>query len=80
MLRSFFLAIGISLVILGGECLVVDKAVLAVPIQMKSESTFPGSLINTNNKQILTPPEWAPWGLLSVGAVVSLYALTVARE
>jgi hypothetical protein len=26
------------------------------------------------------PPEWAPWTLLSAGAVVMLYTVTVARD
>jgi hypothetical protein len=77
MWRSLTMAIGISLCILGGECMVLEKVVMA---DQKSQSSpvsqtgygYPPSV----RKQILVPPEWAPWTLLSAGAVVVLYSLT----
>jgi hypothetical protein len=65
MWRSFFLAVGLTLCILGGECLIVDKAFV--------------TLAGRGGREFV-PPEWAPWSLLSAGAVVSLYSLTVARQ
>ena len=88
MLRSFFLAIGISLAILGAECLVVDKAVLALPPSKTTPAPFRfGSMPlrvpfapTPVNRREMKPPEWAPWTLLAAGCVVSLYSLTVARK
>ena len=88
MLRSFFLAIGISLAILGAECLVVDKAVLALSPSKNSEAPFSfGNMPLKNpfthvpiNRREVKPPEWAPWTLLAAGFVVSLYSVTVARR
>jgi hypothetical protein len=71
MIRSFFLAIGIFALILGGECLVLDRAVLAP----RGESTIEGL-----TQREITPPEWAPWSLLSAGAVVILYSFTLPEK
>ena len=82
MWRSFFLAIGLTLCILGGECLIVDKAFLKPPdrvVQPKSLYNKSWFFTPTARREFV-PPEWAPWSLLSAGAVISLYALTVARN
>ena len=82
MWRAFFAAIGAILLILGGECLVVEKAVLASAPQ-KAEmplSPFvePRAMRPPANRE-LRPPEWAPWSLLSAGAVIMLYTFTLRR-
>ena len=83
MLRAFFCAIGISLLILGGECFVVDKAVLAVP-QSKTGSAphfaMQQQQVPVAGGKELTPPEWAPWTLISVGAVLVLFNASAGRE
>jgi hypothetical protein len=61
MWRSMFLAIGIILIILGAECLVVDTA----------------NVLLESGSQKLSPPEWAPWSMISTGAVVILYSFTI---
>ena len=76
MLRAFFLAIGIFAFILGLECLVVDKAVLH---PRREAATSFGQQMTTPYREI-TPPEWAPWSLLSVGAVVTLYSFTIPAK
>ena len=76
MWRSFFLAIGISLCILGAECLVLERAVLAGPKNDFETSLFLGE---GAPRRVIEPPEWAAWSLLSSGAVVILYSFTVPR-
>jgi hypothetical protein len=79
MWRAAFLALGITLCILGGECLVVEKAVLA----QTSESAQPPSSFlapATPAAREIKPPEWAPWSLLSGGAVILLYSYTLPRR
>jgi hypothetical protein len=66
MWRSFFLALGVFLFILGAEALVVERAVLN-----RGESQTAADIV---------PPEWAPWSLLSAGAVVVLYSFTVPKK
>ncbi len=79
MWRAFFVAMGIVLCIVGGECLIIDKAVLA-----KSEDGT--TAFNANQQPTgpisrdLKPPEWAPWTFISVGAVVLLYSFTIPRR
>ena len=76
MWRSFFLAVGITLCILGAECLVVDRAFVTLP----ADSPPSNSLYQARQSREMVPPEWAPWSLLSAGAVIALYSLTVARH
>lgn len=72
MFRSFFLALGLSTFILGLECLVIDKAVLKSRGGMVEDAAV--------SYREVTPPEWAPWSLLSGGAVVMLYSFTVPAK
>jgi hypothetical protein len=84
MWRAMFLAIGIYCSILGAECLVVDKFVMAAEEPSAGAAT-PATLFGAAPSPIVAPrrdiepAEWAPWSLLSAGAVVILYALTINR-
>jgi hypothetical protein len=78
MWRALALAIGISLCILGGECLLIDKAVLASSKPAASESTLGGG--TAKDPKEIQPPEWAPWTLISMGAVVMLYSFTIPKR
>jgi hypothetical protein len=81
MWRSLFVALGISSIILGLECLVIDKAVLA-----RREEAAPGILppdgkiASVGRNREVIPPDWAPWSLMSTGAVVVLYSFTLPRK
>jgi hypothetical protein len=81
MWRSFFLAIGITTIIFGLECLIVKKAVLAdqfASVETRtSDDLFVDALQPQVVKRVVHTPEWAPWSLLSVGAVVILYAVSM---
>ena len=83
MWRAFFAAIGAALLILGGECLVVEKAVFA---SLPKKATVPTSPFDDPpaaqppaNREF-RPPEWAPWSLLSAGTVIILYTFTLKRS
>lgn len=86
MWRAFFLAVGISLCIVGAEGLVIEKAVLDLPekgsIEEQAYLQMPSYLQpmpqQARNREVKLP-EWAPWTLLSAGSVVVLYSMTVAR-
>jgi hypothetical protein len=67
MWRAFFLAVGISAVILGLECLLIDKAILAPTEGSPTRGEF-------------IPPDWVSWSLLSAGAVTVLYSFTIPRR
>jgi hypothetical protein len=80
MWRAMFIAIGVTACILGIECLLIDKAVLVE----RGEATPAASSFATTAaaaaKRELIPPEWAPWSLLSAGAVVMLYSFTLPKK
>lgn len=88
MFRSFALAVGISLVVLGAECLVIEKVVMAgsqtvaasaaASLELMQAQSFTNEPAPTAKE--IVPPEWAPWVLLSVGAVIILYSFTIPRR
>ena len=81
MWRAFFLALGIFTVILGAECLVIDKAVLAARKEPEPGLTVPFDLDGGASRQReIVPPEWAPWSLMSAGAVTILYSFTIPKR
>lgn len=81
MWRSFFLAVGLTAVFLGVECLGVEKMKLKLrqpstpgtPASLWREATPP----KPGPQRTFTPPGWAPWSLMSAGAVVCLYSFTI---
>ena len=83
MWRAFFAAVGAVLLILGGECLIVEKAVLAsAPQKQQAAPLNPFDtprVLNRPAQREVKPPEWAPWSLLSAGAVIMLYTFTLRR-
>jgi hypothetical protein len=81
MWRSLFLALGAFAIIVGAECLICDKAILAA----KNEVSAQGLLANPQSagsvaRREIVPPEWAPWSLLSGGAVTMLYSFTIPKR
>lgn len=85
MWRAVFLAIGISMCIAGGECLVIEKFVIGAdsppPTPQTPATLFgaPPSGTGPTTRDI-EPVDWTPWSLLSAGAVVILYAITLNRQ
>jgi hypothetical protein len=77
MMRSFFLALGISALLLGVECLIIERA------EMHDNDS--GAMAGFARRAVpsyreVEPPEWAPWSLMSVGAVVILYTITIPKR
>jgi len=77
MWRAFFLAVGIYLMVLGLECLGVEQ----VTLKLREPPPPTTSPLEEPKQQgpprKITPPRWAPWSLLSCGAVVCLYSFTI---
>ncbi|HZZ27560.1 MAG TPA: hypothetical protein VFE46_06085 [Pirellulales bacterium] len=69
MWRSFFLAIGLFLLVLGAESMVIDQATLTNP----SSESGPAEIT-------VSPPDWVPWSLVSAGAVTILYSYTLPQK
>lgn len=73
MMRSLVLAIGITLMIFGAECLVLEKVVLANSILKSPQASYGTEFDLGAPKRVFVPPEWSPWALLAAGAVIVLY-------
>ena len=80
MWRAMFLAVGFFLILLGVQCLAVDT----IHLKMRDKPPAPLSPFDTAPKEgalkQLNPPPWAPWSLLSSGAVMCLYSFTIPRR
>jgi hypothetical protein len=68
MWRSFFLAIGVSVCVLGLESVAVERAVVK------------SNLSHDAPTREVVPPDWAPWSLMAGGAVVVLYSFTIPNR
>lgn len=75
MWRSLFIALGISCCILGLECLVVEKAVMN-----SKETANAGIFTKAAHPREVVPPEWAPWSLISAGAITVIYSFTLPQR
>ena len=73
MWRSLFIAIGICCCVVGVECLVIEKAVLAG--REEQSATF--GVPKVSRSREVVPPDWAAWSFLSTGAVTMLYSFTL---
>ena len=76
MWRAFFLAVGTYACLLGAECLVLEKAVLKTR-QVRAAGLFEAGV---GRQREIIPSDWAPWSLLSVGAVMMLYSFTIPKR
>ncbi len=76
MWRSFFLAMGLSVCIIGLECLAVNDFVVTAT----EGGPFSSGDASRGGSRQLTPPDWAPWSLLSAGAVTMLYSFTIPQR
>ncbi|MFM8252569.1 MAG: hypothetical protein ACKOBW_13310 [Planctomycetota bacterium] len=80
MIRAFFCAIGVAIVLLGLQCLAVERVVVHVPDQLLSSDNSTVASISQPVTRELVIPEWAPWALLSAGAITVLYSQAIARR
>ncbi len=82
MWRAFFLAIGIYLVLLGAQCLGVEKFILKArqPAVEQASALFAAEPAKLGPHKEVVPPPWAPWGLMTTGAVVCLYSFSIPNR
>jgi hypothetical protein len=67
MWKSLFLASGIFACIVGVEMLLIDSAVIL-------------PLSGSGGPEVFTAPDWAPWSLISAGAVTILNFVTLPTK
>ncbi len=94
MWRATLMALGLSMVVLGGEAMVVDRVILAdrdsdaaSALSLDTSSPYVSyDQLNTysasfpGSRRIFVPPDWSPWGLLSAGALTFLYSSSLPND
>lgn len=78
--------LAVTLCVLGLECLVVKRATLSVKEPAQAAATDYGfldpslssSAAPASSNRVIEPPDWAPFGLLSSGIVLLIYARTLS--
>lgn len=77
MWRAFFLALGVYLVVLGAQCLGVEKFVLNVREMPPPQTDLLGEAPRPGPQVEAQPAPWTPWSLMATGAVVCLYSFSI---
>ena len=77
MWRSLFLAIGIYGCLLGAQCMFLERAVLQKKETVAAPAPFMSASVRSKE---ISPPDWAPWSLLSFGVVTLLYSFTLPKR
>jgi hypothetical protein len=80
MWRALFLAMGVFLVILGVQCLGVAQFTLKIRDEAPASVSFLDVTPSLGPQKHVIPPPWAPWSLMSTGAVVCLYSFTLPKR
>lgn len=89
MWRTFFLSVGISLAIFGGEFLLVEKATWSKGKEKGDVQKIAGYLVedqkggeeeSENNSKDFKPQPWVPWAMLSSGAIIILYCSSITKD
>jgi hypothetical protein len=82
MWRALFLAAGIYCCLLGVKAIAIEKAVLKTDVaaSVQNNSALGISRSATTGRVEVSPPEWAPWSLISVGFVVILYSFSIPKR
>jgi len=78
--RSFFLAIGAMMIIVGVETLLIDSATIYSAAESSASDFMDPSGSPGKKTKVVTPEEWIPWAAMSIGAVVVLYAFTLPQR
>lgn len=80
MWRALFLAMGFFVMLLGVECLGVERMTLKMRDPPPPPSSPFENQAQTGPAKQIQPPPWAPWSLLSSGAVMCIYSFTIPRR
>lgn len=89
MFRSSFFAGGLFVLLTGTSFLFVDKMVLTHKVVVEEpepvrEPEFRGFLgmttLNEDQQEVLNPPDWAAFSMMSIGAVTMLYAAALPKR
>ena len=80
MWRALFLALGVFLLVLGVQCLGVAQFTLKIRDEAPASTNIFDATPSLGPQIQIAPPPWAPWSLMSTGAVVCLYSFTIPKR
>ena len=82
MMRATFFAIGLFVTLWGGGLLLIDKFELHGKAEEPRPTGFRGlfTAVTPERKQVIDPPEWAAFSLMSVGTVTMLYSVALPKK
>lgn len=80
MWRSLFLAVGTMMIIIGLEAMLIDSATVYAAAESSATNFLDPSAAPAMNTKVIRPGEWTPWVILSIGAIVVLYAITLPQR
>ena len=82
MLKSCFFATGLFVTLCGVSLLFVDKLILNAEEGAEPESGISSmfSSVTPDRQQVIDPPDWAAFSLMSVGAVTMLYSIALPQK
>ena len=78
----FFVAIGFYVMLVGVQSLGVESVTLRIHDEAPQDgfSLFGSDEAKLGPLQQISLPPWAPWTLLSTGAVMCLYSFTISQR
>jgi hypothetical protein len=79
MWRALFLAAGAYTVLLGVQCLGVQKFILKPDNPQASDSWIDPRGLMTSRREV-TPQPWVPYSLLSAGTIACVYCFTIPKR
>lgn len=85
MLRASGFALGLFITLWGGLFLSIDKIVLHKTDDYDDRMSIRGMLsspevLNTESRAVVDPPDWAAFGLMSLGSVIILYSVALPKH
>ena len=82
MMRATFFSIGLFVTLWGVGLLLVDKFELHSKAEQQQPGGFRGlfTAVSPERKQVIDPPDWAAFSLMSVGTVTMLYSVALPKK
>ena len=81
MWRAYFLALGMWLCLLGVQCLVIERAVLADAVVSPAPLlSADGTFTAPGTRPEIETREWMPFTFLGMGIVIILYTFTIPKR
>lgn len=81
MLRATFFSVGLFIGMWGVTLLMVDKLVLSTREETPRQPGFRAmfTTVGPERNQVIDPPDWVAFSLMSVGAVTMLYSVALPK-